>query len=162
MRDGETNPRKLSGVPILKGTRVQADAIVENYEGGSDIEEIAENFALQEGYRSGPSAVCCQQAAGRFSVRVRFDHNVPHKLRRSLRGHEVSTADEMGWAELENWSVLRAAEDAGFLVMVTADKNLAYQQNLQSRRLALVLLSTNNWNIVKLDTEAAVAAVDPA
>lgn len=36
----ETNPRKVSGVPILKGTRVQADSIVENYEGGSPVEEI--------------------------------------------------------------------------------------------------------------------------
>ena len=44
----EINPLKVSGVPILKGTRVQADAIVENYEGGSDVAEIAENFALSE------------------------------------------------------------------------------------------------------------------
>ncbi len=29
----ETNPMKLSGVPILKGTRVQADSIVENLDG---------------------------------------------------------------------------------------------------------------------------------
>jgi uncharacterized protein (DUF433 family) len=44
----EINPRKVSGAPILKGTRVQADAILENYEGGSPIEEIAENFAIAE------------------------------------------------------------------------------------------------------------------
>jgi uncharacterized protein (DUF433 family) len=44
----EINPRKVSGVPILKGTRVQADAIVENFEGGSPIEEIAENFTIAE------------------------------------------------------------------------------------------------------------------
>ncbi len=44
----EINPRKVSGAPILKGTRVQADAIVENYEGGSDVEEIAENFDIPE------------------------------------------------------------------------------------------------------------------
>jgi len=44
----EINPRKVSGVPIVKGTRVQADAIVENYEGGSGIEEIADNFAIPE------------------------------------------------------------------------------------------------------------------
>jgi uncharacterized protein (DUF433 family) len=44
----ETNPRKVSGAPILKGTRVQADAIVENYEVGSPVEEIAENFAISE------------------------------------------------------------------------------------------------------------------
>jgi uncharacterized protein (DUF433 family) len=45
----EVNPHKVGGVPILKGTRVQADAIVENYEGGSDVEEIAENFAVPVG-----------------------------------------------------------------------------------------------------------------
>jgi uncharacterized protein (DUF433 family) len=44
----EVNPLKVSGAPILKGTRVQADAIVENFEGGSDVEEIAENFSLSE------------------------------------------------------------------------------------------------------------------
>ena len=42
----EINPRKVSGAPILKGTRVQADSIVENYQTGSDIDEIAENFAI--------------------------------------------------------------------------------------------------------------------
>jgi uncharacterized protein (DUF433 family) len=45
----EVNPRKVSGVPILKGTRVQADSIVENYESGSPVEEISENFAIPEG-----------------------------------------------------------------------------------------------------------------
>ncbi len=44
----ESNPRKLSGVPIIKGTRLQADSIVENYEGGSPIDEIAENFSIPE------------------------------------------------------------------------------------------------------------------
>ncbi len=39
---------KVSGVPILKGTRVQADSIVENYEDGSPVEEISENFAIPE------------------------------------------------------------------------------------------------------------------
>jgi uncharacterized protein (DUF433 family) len=44
----EVNPRTLSGVPIVRGTRVQADAIVENYESGSPIEEISENFQIPE------------------------------------------------------------------------------------------------------------------
>jgi uncharacterized protein (DUF433 family) len=42
----EINPRKVSGAPILKGTRVQADSIVENFESGSPVEEIAENFSI--------------------------------------------------------------------------------------------------------------------
>jgi uncharacterized protein (DUF433 family) len=42
----EVVPGKVGGVPILKGTRVQADAIVTNYESGSPIEEISENFSV--------------------------------------------------------------------------------------------------------------------
>jgi uncharacterized protein (DUF433 family) len=44
----EVDPYKLGGVPILKGTRMQADSIVENYEGGSPIEEISYNFSIPE------------------------------------------------------------------------------------------------------------------
>ncbi len=44
----ERNPLKLSGVPILKGTRLQADSVVENYEHGSPVEEIADNFDIPE------------------------------------------------------------------------------------------------------------------
>lgn len=42
----ETVPGKVSGVPILIGTRVQADAIVENYQGGSPVAEISDNFEI--------------------------------------------------------------------------------------------------------------------
>jgi uncharacterized protein (DUF433 family) len=42
----EVNPLKLSGVPILKRLRLQADAIVDNYESGSPVEEIFENFGI--------------------------------------------------------------------------------------------------------------------
>jgi len=95
-------------------------------------------------------------------VKVLFDHNVPHKLRGSLSGHEVATADEMGWSLLENGELLRAAENAGFAVMVTCDKNLSYQQNLLGRELALVVLSTNNWNVLKLNAPPVMAAVNAA
>jgi uncharacterized protein (DUF433 family) len=44
----EVVPGKVSGVPILKGTRVQADLIVENFESGSPVAEISENFGIPE------------------------------------------------------------------------------------------------------------------
>jgi uncharacterized protein (DUF433 family) len=44
----EVDPLKMHGVPILKGTRMQADSIVENYEDGSPVEEISENFRIPE------------------------------------------------------------------------------------------------------------------
>jgi uncharacterized protein (DUF433 family) len=44
----EVVPGKVSGVPLLKGTRLPADTILENYEGGSSVEEISENFDTPE------------------------------------------------------------------------------------------------------------------
>jgi len=44
----EVVPGKRSGVLILKGTCVQADSIVENYESGSPIDEIANNFDVPD------------------------------------------------------------------------------------------------------------------
>jgi len=44
----ERDPFKLGGVPILIGTRMQADSIVENYKGGSPVEEISDNFEIPE------------------------------------------------------------------------------------------------------------------
>jgi uncharacterized protein (DUF433 family) len=40
----EVIPGKRSGDPLIKGTRIPADAIVSNFETGSSVEEIAENY----------------------------------------------------------------------------------------------------------------------
>lgn len=40
----EVVPGKVSGQPIIRGTRILADTIVEDHELGSPIEEIAENY----------------------------------------------------------------------------------------------------------------------
>lgn len=40
----EINPGTLGGTPVVRGTRVAADTIVQDYELGSPIEEIHENF----------------------------------------------------------------------------------------------------------------------
>ena len=44
----ETIPGKVSGVPLVKGTRMPADGIVSNFQTGSPVEEIAENFDIPE------------------------------------------------------------------------------------------------------------------
>ena len=40
----ETIPGKVSGRPIVRGTRILADTIVEDHDLGSPIEEIQENY----------------------------------------------------------------------------------------------------------------------
>jgi hypothetical protein len=58
--------------------------------------------------------------------------------------------------------LLTEAERAGFDVFLTADKNIQYQQNLARRRLAVVVLSTPQWPLVRLHTARIVAAVNRA
>ena len=40
----ERVPGKMNGRPVIKGTRIRPETIIENFEGGSDIEEIHENY----------------------------------------------------------------------------------------------------------------------
>jgi hypothetical protein len=62
-------------------------------------------------------------------MRILFDQGTPVPLRHSLTPHEVATALEMGWSNIENGELLAAAEEQ-FDALVTTDQNLRYQQNL--------------------------------
>ena len=44
--------------------------------------------------------------------------------------------------------------------MVTSDQNIRYQQNLKSRKLALVVLGSNIWPILQRHGAAIAASVD--
>lgn len=63
---------------------------------------------------------------------------------------------------MENGELLEAAEASGFDVMVTSDQNIRYQQNLVGRRLALVVLGSNIWPVVRDHGAAIAAKVDAA
>jgi hypothetical protein len=65
----------------------------------------------------------------------------------------------MGWDELENGELLGAAELA-FDAVVTTDKNMRYQQNLARRRIAVLVLPTTSWPILRLHLSRISAAVD--
>ncbi len=95
-------------------------------------------------------------------MRVLLDADVPAALRHRLPGHEATTAKRMGWGLLKNGELLTAAETSGFDVFVTGDKNLSYQQNLEGRKLALIVLSSTNWKTLRTDTSSILAAVNRA
>ncbi len=74
----------------------------------------------------------------------------------------MSTAYELGWSTLKNGELLAAAESNGFEVFVTTDTNLAYQQNLSNREIAIVVLSTTSWPRIQKSVAAIVSAIDAA
>jgi hypothetical protein len=84
---------------------------------------------------------------------------LPVPLRYWLIEHQVETAYERGWAELANGDLLQMAEEAGFDVMITTDKGIRYQQNLVGRRLALVVINTNDWTRIRKSKSVVVDAI---
>ncbi len=97
-------------------------------------------------------------------MRVLFDNGVPRGVASALKGDIVEEARDHGWDTLENGELLDAAEAAGFEVFATTDRNLRYQQNLISRRIAIVVLGKGSWPLISgslPDVVSAVAAATP-
>ena len=95
-------------------------------------------------------------------MRILFDHNTPVPLRYSLRSYTVVTTAECGWDRLTNGRLLDAAEDAGFDILLTADKGFQHQQNLTHRRIAIVILSRGNWPDVRMNIPRILDAINAA
>ena len=94
--------------------------------------------------------------------RILLDQNAPLGLRRFLSPHEVVAARQMGWARLSNGDLVRAADENGFDILITCDRNIPYQQNLSGRRIALIEMTTGAWHVVRNYLDRVVAAVDAA
>jgi predicted nuclease of predicted toxin-antitoxin system len=93
-------------------------------------------------------------------LKILIDQNVSARLARLLTGHEATHASSMGWAKLTNGDLLTAAEVDGFEIFLTADKNIRYQQNLAGRRIALVVLGTNQLEILFANVDQIRQAVN--
>jgi predicted nuclease of predicted toxin-antitoxin system len=92
-------------------------------------------------------------------VKILFDQGTPAPLRRALSNHSVVTAFEKGWANLSNGNLLREAENE-FGLLITTDKNLQYQQNLASRKIAILVLPTTSWPEIQPHQTEIVTAIE--
>lgn len=77
----------------------------------------------------------------------------------AFAGDSIDEARSHGWDTLKNGELLAAAEAAGFDVLLTTDRNIRHQQNLTGRKIAVVVLSTNRWKLVKMRLPEIVAVV---
>ena len=93
---------------------------------------------------------------------VLLDQGTPVPLRSFLKGHTVKTAAQQPWSTLANGDLLPAAEAGGFDVLLTTDKNLVYQQSLEDRRIAIVVLGNPQWPVARLHVRSIIAAVNAA
>jgi hypothetical protein len=75
-------------------------------------------------------------------MRILLDECVPLAIRSVFIGHECVAVKEQGWNGIKNGQLLHLAE-VEFDLFITADQNIRYQQNLASRRIPIIEVSTN-------------------
>ena len=59
-------------------------------------------------------------------------------------------------------AIYTAAEEDGFDVLLTTDKNMPYQQNLAGRKIAVVILGRQQWPQLRPHVQRVVEAVNTA
>lgn len=76
-------------------------------------------------------------------MRVLVDENLPVQFfSKLLCEFETRTVRDLGWSGIKNGELLKRVEGA-FDVLITADKNIRYQQSLTDRSFAIVEIFTN-------------------
>jgi len=97
-------------------------------------------------------------------MKVLLDECVPWPVRHILAAHDCQTARFRGWAGTTNGELLGLAETE-FDLFITSDQNLRYQQNLASRKIAILELSTNDLRRIQSAAavlQLAVGTITPA
>ncbi|MBL8240802.1 MAG: DUF5615 family PIN-like protein [Bryobacterales bacterium] len=98
-------------------------------------------------------------------MRILLDENLPRKLAAHLIGHECRTVVQCGWSGKKNGELLALA-DSLFDVLLTLDKNLPYQQNLDTKGIAVLIVRARSNRIQDLlpimpECLAALAGIEP-
>ncbi len=82
-------------------------------------------------------------------MRAVLDEGVPRDLAGALSRPGIATDPfDDALAGLKNGELLTRVEEAGYDVLVTNDRNMAYQQNLAGRSVAVLALPSNRWKSI--------------
>ena len=74
-------------------------------------------------------------------MRLLLDESVPRRLGAAFpAAYEVRTVPQMGWAGTGNGELLRLAADRRFDALVTVDRGIAHEQNLNDLPVAVVIM----------------------
>lgn len=92
-------------------------------------------------------------------MRILFDQGTPLPLKDHLKNHRVATVFELGWSTVENGKLLAAAETS-FDLLITTDQQICHQQRLTGRELAILVLLTTNWPLIRKNIPQIQAAIE--
>ena len=83
-------------------------------------------------------------------MKILLDECVTKRLKPYLTEFEVFTVSEMKWNGIKNSKLMTLCIDNNFDLLLTIDKNLMFQQNLEKYKLTIVVLNSSTSKIEEL------------
>lgn len=84
-----------------------------------------------------------------------LDECVPRKFGNFLPNYECRTVPEEGLAGKKNGELLSVAEKSGFQVFLRLDRGLEYEQNLQQKTIAVIVIRAKSSRLADLTTHSS-------
>ena len=82
-------------------------------------------------------------------MKVLLDEMLPIGVRELIPSHEVYSAAYAGFAGISNGEMIRRAIGAGFDVIVTLDRGIPRQQNLERSGIGFLLIPHNDLDRIR-------------
>ena len=83
-------------------------------------------------------------------MKIMLDECVTKHLKLHLEDHQVFTVKEMGWGGVKNGALMALCIQNEFELLLTIDKNLKYQHDLNQYPLIIVVFNSLNSNVEEL------------
>jgi predicted nuclease of predicted toxin-antitoxin system len=80
-------------------------------------------------------------------MKILLDECVTKKLKNHLTEFEVFTISEMGWSGVKNGKLMTLCVENNFDVLLTIDKNLMFQQNLDRYNVTIAVFNCKTSKI---------------
>jgi hypothetical protein len=83
-------------------------------------------------------------------MKILLDECVTKRLKPYLMEFDVFTVSEMTWNGIKNGKLITLCVDNDFDLLLTIDKNLMFQQNLDKHKLTIAVLNSATSKIEEL------------
>ena len=75
-------------------------------------------------------------------MKILLDECVTKHIKHYLSDYEIYTVREMEWSGIKNGKLMQLCVEHSFDILLTIDKNLQYQQNLDRYPVVIVVLNS--------------------
>jgi predicted nuclease of predicted toxin-antitoxin system len=73
-------------------------------------------------------------------MKILIDEQLNRRMKFELSNYDVYLTKDLGWSGLQNGELREQLNDNGFQFLITADKNMPFQQNFKRINFKIILL----------------------